>query len=179
MLKRIAITGPESTGKSWLAAGLSAEFGEPWVPEFARKYLATLNRPYNFEDVLEIAKNQFSAEQTMALQAERWLFCDTDFLVTRIWCLVKFGKSHPWIDRMADTHLYTHYLLCNTDLPWEADPLREHPQFRKELFEMYQAELRERKLPFSIVSGTGNERLVNAVNALKDLQDSVIVNRKL
>lgn len=173
MLKRIAITGPESTGKSWLAAGLSAEFAELWVPEYAREYLATLNRPYDFEDILEIAKGQFSTEEAMAGQAREWLFCDTDFMVTRIWCLVKFGKSHPWIDQMARTHIYAHYLLCNTDLPWEADPLREHPEFRKELFQMYQAELDMRKLPYSIISGTGRDRLVNAVNALKDLKDFV------
>lgn len=170
MLKRIAITGPESTGKSWLAAGLSAELEAPWVPEYARTYLETLNRPYHFDDVLAIAKGQFNAEERMAIQAKEWLFCDTDFLVTRIWCLVKFGKSHPWIDQMADTHIYAHYLLCNTDLPWEADPLREHPEFRNELFQMYLAELEMRRLPYSIVSGTGQERLVNASGCLELLK---------
>ncbi len=169
MIKRIAITGPESTGKSWLAAGLAEEFSEPWVPEFARFYLEKLNRAYNFEDILEIAKGQFKAEEAAAALAKEWLFCDTDFLVTRIWCLVRFGKSHAWIDQMADTHVYAHYMLCDTDLPWEADPLREHPHLRKELFEMYLAELQQRRLSFSIISGNGDQRLLNAVKVLKSL----------
>lgn len=171
MIKRIAVTGPESTGKSWLAAGLAEEFSEPWVPEFARFYLEQLNRPYTFDDILEIAKGQYKAEEAAATLAKEWLFCDTDFLVTRIWCLVRFGKSHLWIDQMADQHIYAHYLLCNTDLPWEADPLREHPHLRKELFEMYLAELEQRKLPFSIISGTGDARLMIAVEVLSGLVD--------
>lgn len=166
MLKRIAITGPESTGKSWLAAGLSATYNEPWVPEYAREFLETLNRPYTFDDVLEIARRQLRNEENAAATAKEWLFCDTDFLVTRIWCMVKFGKSHPWIDQMAEQHIYSHYLLCNTDLPWEADPLREHPHKRQKLFKLYLSELEQRKLPFTIVSGTGEKRLMNAVRAL-------------
>ncbi len=169
MLKRIAITGPESTGKSWLAAGLAAEFGEPWVPEFAREYLEKINRPYIFDDVIKIAQGQYQAEEKLALQAKEWLFCDTDFLVTRIWCLVKFGKSHPWIDYMVENHTYTHYLLCNTDLPWEADPLREHPHLRDELFKRYLAELEQRKLPFTIVSGIDRARTQKAMEILKGI----------
>ncbi|MHC1774546.1 MAG: AAA family ATPase [Lentimicrobium sp.] len=167
MLKRIAITGPESTGKSRLAGNLAVKFHEPWVPEYAREYLGSINRPYDFEDVLLIAKGQYDAEERLSQQAKEWLFCDTDFLVTRIWCLVKFGKSHSWIDNMADNHIYTHYLLCNTDLPWEDDPLREHPDLRQKLFEMYHSELRSRKLPFSIVEGTGDARLVSAMEAIR------------
>jgi NadR type nicotinamide-nucleotide adenylyltransferase len=166
MLKRIAITGPESTGKSRLAKALSVEFNEPWVPEYARTYLEQLNRPYEFEDILEIARGQFRMEEEAAATADQWLFCDTDFLATRIWSLVKYGKSHSWIDEMADNHIYAHYLLCDTDLPWEADPLREHPHFRDELFKMYLAELQSRNLPFSIVKGTGDARLRSAMENL-------------
>lgn len=171
MLKRIAVTGPESTGKSWLAAGLATEYGEPWVPEFAREYLAAINRSYNFEDVLNIAQGQFRAEEKLAGQAKEWLFCDTDFLVTRIWCLVKFGKSHPWIDHMVENHTYAHYLLCSTDLPWEADPLREHPHQREELFGRYLAELEKRELPFSIIYGSDHVRLQNAVRVLNGINE--------
>lgn len=167
MLKRISVTGPESTGKSWLAASLASAFNEPWVPEFAREFLVNINRPYTFDDILFIAKAQLEDENKHAALAKEWLFCDTDFLVTTIWCKVKFGKTHPWIDKMADTHRYDHYLLCNTDLPWEADPLREHPDFRDELFKMYQAELESRHFPFSIISGKGQDRLKNALQSLQ------------
>lgn len=171
MLKRIAITGPESTGKSWLAKALSEEFNEPWVPEYARTFLEQLNRPYEYEDIREIAMGQLRIEEETVARAGQWLFCDTDFLVTRIWCLVKYGKSHPWIDEMADAHVYDHYLLCDVDLPWEADPLREHPHFRQQLFDMYRQELENRGVSFSIVSGTGNDRLQCAIRILRGIQD--------
>ena len=170
MIKRISITGPESTGKSWLAQKLASLYGEPWAEEYSREYLNKLNRPYNFEDILLIAQGQFKLEEENAKSAKAWLFCDTDFLVTRIWCLVKYGKSHPWIDQMADTHIYDHYLLCNTDLPWEPDPLREHPELRDELMQLYLDELTFRELPFTVISGQDDDRLQAAVKAINTLQ---------
>lgn len=166
MLKRISVTGPESTGKSWLAENLANRFNEPWVPEYSRTFLENLNEPYTFEDVLLIAKGQFKAEEALAKTAKEYLFCDTDFLVTHIWCMVKFGKSHAWIEQMLETHRYTHYLLCSPDLPWQADPLREHPHLRKELFEMYKTELENRNFSFSIVSGEGDARLQVAIDSI-------------
>ena len=169
MLKRISITGPESTGKSWLAEKLSSQYGEPWAEEYSREYLNNLNRPYNYEDILLIAQGQFKLEEENAKSARAYLFCDTDFLVTRIWCLVKYGKVHPWIDLMADTHIYDHYLLCNTDLPWEPDPLREHPELRNELLQLYLDELTYRELPFTIISGQDDDRLQAAVKVINKI----------
>ena len=116
-----------------------------------------------------IAQGQFKLEEKNARSAAAYLFCDTDFLVTRIWCLVKYGKSHPWIDLMANTHIYDHYLLCNTDLPWEPDPLREHPELRNELMQLYLDELTFRELPYTIISGQGDDRLQAAVKVINTL----------
>lgn len=168
-MRRISITGPESTGKSWLAEKLAGYYGEPWVPEFARNYLQKLDRPYEFPDILRIAEGQYAAENALALDARKFLFCDTDFLVCHVWCMVKYGKSHPWIEQMLNRHLYDHYLLCNADLPWEADPLREHPHLREKLLEIYIEELTYRKLPFTLISGEGEARLAMALEALKQV----------
>lgn len=170
MIKRISITGPESTGKSWLAQQLARHYQEPWVPEYAREYLNNLDLPYGFEDILHIAEGQYRLEEEKALSAKNFLFCDTDFLVTHIWEMVKYGKSHPWIENKKNTHIYDLYLLCNTDLPWEPDPLREHPEQRKELLELYLKELSERKLPYSIISGQGTARLKAAIAAINQLE---------
>ncbi len=172
MIKRIAITGPESTGKSWLAKHLSAHFGEPWVPEFSRAYLNRLSHPYTFNDVLRIARGQYRNEERMAAKADIYLFCDTDFLVTHIWCMVKYGRSHPWIIHMLEKHRYHHYLLCNTDLPWEPDPLREHPEMRQELLGIYIQELQTRNLPYTLISGSGDQRLQAAVKAVRYPDDN-------
>jgi len=159
---RISVTGPESTGKSWLAQQLAEHYNSLWVPEYARKYLESINRPYTYNDILLIAKNQFIEENALAQNTEL-LFCDTDFCVTSIWCNVKYGKCHHWITEHLKQNNYNLYLLCDIDLPWQYDPLREHPQMRAALFEMYKDLLSGHGFNYRIVSGTGDERLQNAI----------------
>lgn len=170
MIRRISITGPESTGKSWLAQQLALHFQEPWVPEYAREYLNNLDHPYGFEDILHIAEGQYRLEKEKIRTAKHYLFCDTDFLVTHIWGMVKYGRSHHWIENKKNNHIYDLYLLCDTDLPWEPDPLREHPEQRKELLELYLKELYELKFPYSLISGQGKARLNAAITAINRLQ---------
>ena len=136
------------------------------MPEYSREYLRELSRSYGYDDILSIAKGQFEDEERMAAKATGLLFCDTDFIVNKIWSIDKFGKCHPWILDMIDQQHYDLYLLCNTDLPWEPDPLRENPEDRERLFELYKTELEERKLPYAIISGTGKERLENAIRVV-------------
>lgn len=161
-MMRISITGPESTGKSWLARRLAEHFQTRWVPEYARKYLENINRPYTYDDILVIAKTQLKEENSAAKNTEL-LFCDTDFCVTRIWCNVKYGKCHKWITASLEVNNYNLYLLCDIDLPWQYDPLREHPEMRSELFGMYRDLLQEHQFNYRIVNGTGEERLQNAI----------------
>lgn len=168
-LKRIAITGPESTGKSWLASALALHFNDIWAPEFSRSYLESLNRPYHFDDIEKIAQGQIEAENALASKAKSWLFCDTDVLVNYVWSSYKYGKSTQWIENMLKHHTYTHTLLCSTDLPWQFDPLREHPLQRDELFDLYLSLLQKSGVSFSIVSGSGDERLQCALNAISNL----------
>ncbi len=160
---RISVTGPESTGKSWLAQRLAENYNTKWVPEFARKYLQEINRPYNFDDILVIAQKQFEQENLYSGNTGL-LFCDTDFCVTSIWCKVKYGKCHPWITAQLEKDNYNLYLLCDIDLPWQYDPLREHPEMRKELFGMYQDLLEKHQFNYRIVGGNGEDRLQNAIN---------------
>lgn len=164
---RIAITGPESTGKSWLAEELAKHYNTTWVPEYAREYLTKLNRAYTFDDILKIAENQHAQEQNAAKKLDL-VFCDTDFCVTSIWCKVKFGKCHDWITDMMQRKTYSLHLLCNIDLPWQYDPLREHPEMRDELFQMYVNELSLNNLPYKIISGAGIQRLNNAIHEIDD-----------
>jgi NadR type nicotinamide-nucleotide adenylyltransferase len=164
---RISITGPESTGKSELAENLAKHFHTQWVPEFARTYLNNLNREYRYEDLLHIAKNQLAMEKELAKKAKKYLFCDTDLLVIKIWSLFKYQKCDPWIEQMVRSHRYDIYLLCNIDLPWEDDPLREHPGQRKELLNLYIDELKHLDSTYSLISGSGSKRIENAISVVE------------
>ncbi len=162
MLKRVAITGPESTGKTELAEWLSNAYQTLWVPEYAREYLEINGPDYLMEDVVAIAHGQLSREDAVAKNARKVLFCDTDLLVTKIWCEVVFGTCPEWIEQRFLAHRYDLYLLCYPDIPWEPDPLRENPDNREELFELYLKTLKDYKLPFHVVKGLGNVRFENA-----------------
>ena len=166
MLKRIAITGPESTGKSLLAKQLAKYYNTVWVPEYAREYINNLNRPYDQDDILKIAKGQIKNEEILSLKANKILICDTELLVTKIWSEHKYKNCHPWILETIKKHTYDLYLLCNIDLQWQPDPQREHPQLRDYFLNLFKNELINRKFNFDIISGQITERLKNAIRII-------------
>lgn len=137
-----------------------------WVPEFARVYIAHLDRDYTYDDILFIAKSQMEAEASATEMTKDFLFCDTDLIVTKIWCEYKYGKCHQWILDNLEKSNYDLYLLLNIDLPWQPDIQREHPDHRKELFELYLNELNSRGFPYEIVEGRGEDRLQNAIKII-------------
>jgi NadR type nicotinamide-nucleotide adenylyltransferase len=167
MLLKIAITGPESTGKSMLAEQLAEHYHTVWVPEYAREFINNLDRPYTQEDILEIAKGQIRSETAICRKASGLLICDTELMVTKIWSEVKYGNCDPWILNKLERHKYDLYLLCDIDIPWAEDPQREHPHQRKYLFNLYKEELSCHCFPFFIISGFGTERLNNAIRVIE------------
>jgi NadR type nicotinamide-nucleotide adenylyltransferase len=166
-LHLVSVTGPESTGKSSLAEALAGHYNTVWVREYAREYLAGLDRPYGFEDIARIARGQLKLEKKAVNHARRFLFCDTDLLVCKIWGDFKYGNSDPWVEKMTGEHKYDLYLLCNIDLPWADDPLREHPHRRQDLMDLYIYELNRLGVSYEIVSGTGKARLDHAISLIE------------
>lgn len=163
---RIAVTGPESTGKSTLAAALAKQFDTVWVPEYARTYIETLNRDYNYKDILQIAKGQLLAEDTVS-QSQKLVFADTELLVTKIWCEVKYNRCHSWILDEIGKRKYDLVLLCNIDLPWQSDPQREHPDKREMLMDLYRCQSLLYYSNVIEVSGMGENRIENAIEIVK------------
>ncbi len=168
-IKKIAITGPESTGKTTLARSLAESLHTLWVPEYARLYLQSKGPQYGYEDYLKIARGQMHWEQQMerrlaaAFAKRPPLITDTGALVLKIWGQLRFGKYPSELDRALPS--YDLFLLCAPDIPHEPDPLREHPQLREQLFEHYLQNLRESELPFEIIRGQGEQRLKQALQA--------------
>jgi len=165
-VKRIAIVGPECTGKSELAKSIAEHFQTSWVPEFARQYLSELTRPYTQADLFEIAKGQLQLETENAHFAKDILPCDTTLLVIKIWSEVKYGKCDPAIIEMMEQQKYDLHLLTYIDIPWEFDPLREHPNEREHLYKLYKSALQEMNIPFVEISGTREQRTSLAISAI-------------
>ncbi len=168
MLKKIAIVGPESTGKSELCQHLARNYQTEWVPEYARFHLDRLLRPYEREDLGLIARGQLAWEDDKAAYASNYLFCDTNLIVIKVWSDYKYGSTDEWIEQALKDRKYDFYILANIDLIWRPDPQREHPkpQMRKELFSIYENYLKDNDLPYAVISGIEDVRTANAMKAI-------------
>jgi NadR type nicotinamide-nucleotide adenylyltransferase len=168
-MKHIVIIGPESTGKSTLCSQLSEHYKTCWCPEFAREYLLEKGPDYTYEDLLNIAMGQKELEATMRTEAKNgFYFIDTDMYVMKVWCEVAFQKCHPWILNQIAKEKYDLYLLCDVDLPWKPDPLREYPDIamRRKLFRMYKDILINTSSKWAVISGTDTQRLQTAISII-------------
>lgn len=174
-MKRIVITGPESTGKSTLCEQLAEHYNTVWCPEFARQYLLERGMNYSYEDLTNIAQGQIELETSLQTKAKNNLyFIDTDMYVMKVWHEVAFGKCPSWILKSISRAQYDFYFLCNTDLPWEKDELREYPDlaFRQKLFKMYNDIVINSGTPWTVISGTKEERLQAAINSIDTIYKS-------
>jgi NadR type nicotinamide-nucleotide adenylyltransferase len=172
-IKKIVIIGPESTGKSTLCTELSNHYNTLWVPEYAREFLLKKENRYDYDDLLTSAKNQLVLEDQYVEKLKKQLtenansahspllFIDTDMYVMKVWCEFVFGECHPWILEKIAERKYDYYLLCNTDLPWVKDELREYPdlEIRQRLFNIYKDIMVNQSTPWALVSGSNEQRL--------------------
>ena len=168
----VCLTGPESTGKSTLAADLSEALAVPLVREVAREHLERRAvsgcEGYRAEDLLTIAQAQIAAEQNALAEGTGLVICDTDLQVIQIWWQEKFGALDPWLSGALAERTPRRYLLMAPDLPWEADPLRESPDDRHRLFARYLEALRAEQHPFAEVFGSGSARFERAMACVQD-----------
>ena len=170
-LVKLAIVGPECSGKTTLAEALAAEWDEPVVPEYSREYLEDLGRNYNQDDLLEIAKGQLEKEYEIAEDANHFLICDTNTLVVKIWAETRFGRAQNWIERQFLEKPYQLYILCgHKGIDWEYDDLRENPDDREELYDAYKKALVKAGKRFIELEGTTEERLERIQKSLKRLR---------
>ncbi|THU41957.1 ATPase [Niastella caeni] len=172
-MKKVVIIGPESTGKSTLCAQLANYYNTSWVPEYARDYLLQHGTSYTYDDLLTIAKGQVALEESHIEKAghSRVLFIDTNQYVMKVWCEFVYDKCHPWILDQITKRKYDLYLLCDIDLPWVKDILREYPDLtrRQQLYNIYKNILINQSVPWVEISGNYDERLQKAIQAVNDL----------
>ncbi len=170
-MKRIVIIGPESTGKSTLCQQLAAHYYTVWCPEFAREYLLEKGMNYTYDDLAKIAQGQIKLEEIGDAEVKNnFYFIDTDMYVMKVWYEVAFNNCPTWIlKKIARTHCDL-YLLCDVDLPWIKDELREYPNLamRQKLFKMYKDIMINSGVRWVQISGANAQRLQMAVKSIND-----------
>lgn len=175
MTRFLTTTGPESSGKTTLATSLATTLQAPLVPEASRDYLTALYRrqpdyQYGPADLLAIARLQFEREQQALRRAPPFIVCDTDLLVIVVWSEVRYGHAEPELLELYRNSLAAaprDYLLCDHSIPWEPDPLREHPHQRDMLAMHYRRKLAELAVPHVLVSGEPALRLQQSLTLIQ------------
>lgn len=167
-LRKVVVTGPESTGKTELSEALALKLNARWIPEFARTYVEKLDRSYQYTDLEVIARHQIRQEIE---EAERnpngIIFFDTWLIITKVWFEVVYGKYPGWLEEHIACSKIDLFLVCRPDLPWIPDPVRENGgEMRERLFERYCKEIEGYGFNFEIVEGFGEDRVKNAYRHL-------------
>lgn len=166
-IKKIAIVGPESTGKSTIAQQLAKHYQTLWVPEYARYYCAALTEPCNLQDEINMYHGQLALEESiLAISEKDLIFCDTTFITVKVWSDEVFGNTPEVVLNALPLHSYDFYLLMDIDLPWQEDPLRDFPHKREHFMQVWHQELQNLNANYVVVNGT-NERLNNAITAVE------------
>jgi NadR type nicotinamide-nucleotide adenylyltransferase len=165
--KRIVVTGPESTGKTELSNNLAKRLNCVFIPEYAREYVENLGKKYTYSDVENIARYQIKQEKLFEEKVSNILIFDTWLIVTKVWFDLVFGKCPDWVVSHIKLSKIDFFLVCNTDLPWIFDPVRENGgEKREQLLELYCKEIKSFGFNYGLVEGFGPKRIENALDIL-------------
>ena len=171
MLQKIAIIGPESTGKTYLAAQLASYYKCYWVPEYAREYLKNLKHAYTQADIEKIAMGQIDYEDVLAQESKKLLICDTNLITIKIWLDHKYNNCPEWINNEIQNRKYALHLITYPDIPYKFDPLRENPELGEYFFKKYKSLLISYQFPYVIIDGDYETRMKKAVRAISNLMN--------
>ncbi len=166
--KKILITGAESTGKTTLCETLAKHFNTEWVPEYARMYLEAKNRYVVYEDIQEICRGHIELEENKLTNANKYLFIDTDMIITKLYSLIYFKKVP---DSVIDQIIQRNYDLCLVlapDVPWIRDPLRDLPNYRDSFHNWLLQELSFLNKKYYIITGNFSERFSKAIEIIQN-----------
>ncbi len=166
-IKKIAVVGPESTGKSTISQLLAKYYKVSWVPEYARYYCENLVAEYTLQDEVNMYYGQIALEDAILVTTESdFIICDTTFITVKIWSDEVLGETPQIVLDALPNKPYDLYLLMDIDLPWQDDPLRDFPEKREYFMEVWHKELRALNANYKVIGGLGEERVANAVSAI-------------
>ena len=165
---RVTVTGSESTGKTWLAERLAIRFRTVWSREFSREYAIQKAAPLDATDVEPIARGQMQAEDAVLRRAHGLAILDTDLVSTVVYAEHYYGRCPQWVEEAARERLADLYLLCDIDVPWTADAVRDRPHNRRELQAAFLARLVRYGAAYVDVRGLWEEREAAAVAAIEE-----------
>ncbi len=161
-MPKVIINGPECSGKTTLCEYLVKNLDAGYIQEYPRIYLEMTNGKYNQDD-LEIMAHDIN-DLIEELDDDRLWIIDTNNINIKIWYQYKYGKL-PNDIRELDDNAQAIHLLCKPDIPWEVDALRENPDDRDEIYDMYRKYMYEAEIKYHVIDGEDRD-----TDALKVIQ---------
>lgn len=165
----MTVTGSESTRKTKLAEHLAQHYHTAWAPEFSRQYVLHKGAPLDASDVEPIARGQIRAEDDVMRRARDIAILDSDLVSTVVYAEHYYGSCPIWVERVARARLADLYLLCDIDVAWIADAVRDRPHAREGLHRAFAARLERYGARYALVRGAWEERVTRAVDAIDAL----------
>lgn len=162
------VTGAESTGKTTLTKSLATHFNTLHYDEYARNYIASIKRNYNYHDLEIIARKQISQYIEAINSGHKIVFFDTWLIITKVWFKVVYKGAPEWLDETIRAAQISGIILNDINIAWEPDPLRENGgEKRAALHNTYIKEIEGYKFDYYLNSGLGKSRLENAIDYIK------------
>lgn len=172
VVKVVVLAGPESSGKSWLAAQLHKHFGGLMVGEYVRHFIDHHQRDTCLADIPAIAHGQLAWEDAARAEQPNLLILDTHLLTNKLWSLTLFGDYPKWLDSaLLARHYDLHLLLSPEDVEWTADGQRCQPELadRRAFFQGSLEWMQLHRQPVVVIRGDWEERRAAAFKAVEHL----------
>jgi NadR type nicotinamide-nucleotide adenylyltransferase len=172
-VKRLALLGGESSGKTTLARALAEALHTAWVPEYGRQRWEELRETLSVDELVQVGRTQVAWEhehaQHAAVRTSGWLVCDTTPLTTLQYCLHDHGEAPAELQTLARRR-YDLAVLCEPDFAFVQDGCRRDVGFRAAQHAWTLARLAEMGVQPLSVHGSVEDRVEQVLKALQALQ---------
>lgn len=163
LVTRVVFLGAPSTGKTSLARTLAERFNTCWMPEYGREYWEThqIDHRLTPEQLVEIAEGHIAREDSLILEANRYLFVDTDATTTYQFAMDYHGSVLPRLAELAEQarNRYGRFFLCGDDIPYDDTWDRSGEVKRAEFQRLIRADLISRRIPYTELHGDLESRV--------------------
>lgn len=168
-MRQVGLLGAECTGKTSVAAALSAELDAVHVPEALRAFVETRGRVPALEDQAGILSEQRASVQMAHLDhPDSLLICDPLALMTAIYSIAYFDDSSLLAEAIDDARTYDLIWWCRPDLPWTPDgDQRDGEERRSQVDSLIGQIVQESGLTVIELRGSIEMRIREAINSLQ------------
>lgn len=163
LVTKVVFIGAMSTGKSTITETLAKKYNTTFVSEYGREYWTKhqVDRRISFEAFDEIALGHIEREDKAILNANKYLFVDTNAITTYMYALDYHGKAPEMLTKLAleNAKRYDLFFVCDDDIPYDDTWDRSGEQKRMVFHKQIIADLHQRRIPYIKLRGNLEERI--------------------